>query len=83
MEEREIILKLDRETKRIVCRLLNQHVEALREKAEGQKTFTRLLLAHEMERTGYVLDQIMIQWTRALPSLPSPPAPVEPGDLQR
>lgn len=83
MEEREILIKLDRETKQIVCRLLNQHMEALREKAEGQKTFTRLLLAHEMDRTSYVLDQITTQWAQALPSLPALPFPPESGGAEQ
>ncbi|SEN50261.1 hypothetical protein [Lihuaxuella thermophila] len=78
MEEREIVIRLDREAKRIVCRLLRQHVEALKEKAEGQKTFTRLLLAHEMDRTSCVLDQIATQWAQALPSLPAMSALPEP-----
>ncbi|SEM81465.1 hypothetical protein [Lihuaxuella thermophila] len=82
MEEREILLKLDRETKQILCRLLSQYAESLREKAEGQKTFTRLLIAHEMERTNDVLNQITTQWGQALPSLPAPPPPAKPGDLQ-
>ncbi|SEM97962.1 hypothetical protein [Lihuaxuella thermophila] len=72
MEEREIKIKLDHETKRILCRLLDKHIESLRETAEGQKTFTRLLIAHEAERIGDVLGQIHEGWRQALPSLPAP-----------
>lgn len=62
MEEREILLKLDHETKQLVCDLLHQHAEELREKANGQETFRRLLIAYQVERTNYVLDQINGQW---------------------
>ncbi|SEM85240.1 hypothetical protein [Lihuaxuella thermophila] len=81
MEERKVVLKLDHETKRIICRLLNQHVEAIREKAEGQKTFAKLLLAHEADRTNYILDQIHEQWKQALPSLPTLLETPGSGDL--
>ncbi|SEN46244.1 hypothetical protein [Lihuaxuella thermophila] len=81
MEEREIRLKLDRETKQLVCRLLRQHAEELKEKAEGQKTFCRLLLAHQLEQTHEVLAQIQAGWKQALPTLAVGKALPEPdGD---
>lgn len=60
VKKREIVLKLDHETKQMVCRLLDEHIEALREKAEGQKTFCRLLIAFQIERTNDILDQIQV-----------------------
>ncbi|SEN33793.1 hypothetical protein [Lihuaxuella thermophila] len=51
MEQREIVLKLDYETKQMVCRVLKKHVETLLERSKGQHTFTKLLIAHEVDRT--------------------------------
>ncbi|SEM73493.1 hypothetical protein [Lihuaxuella thermophila] len=70
MEKRKVVLKLDHEAKRIICRLLDHHVNTLRKQAEEQKTFTRLLIEDEIDRTIYMLEQIYAQWKHALPSLP-------------
>ncbi|SEN74700.1 hypothetical protein [Lihuaxuella thermophila] len=67
MEQREIVLKLDIESKQMVCRLLNKHLEELLKKAEVQHTFAQLLIAHEVDRTNYILDQLNSQWTKVLP----------------
>jgi hypothetical protein len=70
VKERTVELKLDHTTKTLLCRLLCQHVQAL--KAYGSRRgFTSHHASYEADRTQDLLDQILEQWTQALPSLPN------------
>lgn len=70
MKGRKVVLNLDHTTKTLLCRLLRQHVQALQ--AQGSRRgLTSYHATYEADRTKDLLDQILEQWTQALPSLPT------------